>query len=147
MKNQTPAFVLALLTILLPDLAHAGPDSCSLKQDNRASENLAKATSLGELYSISKEVPGCMRGGGISEEVSDDVVVRLSRHWRSSLDELSRDKNNSDLVSFILRHIDETTNPNDLRVILSYSKSACLPEANTLCRKIGEAARVALNRQ
>jgi diadenosine tetraphosphate (Ap4A) HIT family hydrolase len=131
-------FLSVLLLLTVP--AYARESSCNIEQDKLASQELAKAASLTELYSVSKAIPGCMKGGGIAEEVSDDVVVHLSRHWRESLDELNRDENNPGLISFILRHIDQTTNPDDLRAITRHAKSACTTRAEALCRKIGVAA-------
>lgn len=136
-----------MLVVLVSDSTHAAPLSCSVKQDEMTSKSLERATSLKEIYSISKNVPGCMSGGGIAEEVSDDVVVRLSHHWNSSLNELAESATKSGLVSFVLHHIDETTDPNNLRMILKDAKSACSRGRDALCHRIETAAKEALSNQ
>ena len=147
MIRQLSGIVLILAAGSLADTTYAGTSSCSVRQDDWASRNLTKATSLTEIYAISNKVPGCLKGGGIAEEVSDDVALRLSHHWQDSLEELSGAKSDSGLVPFVLRHIDGTADSNDLQVILKNSKFACSPKSKTLCRRVEVAAQSALNGQ
>jgi hypothetical protein len=144
MRKNFQAFALMLTMALSPSLAQASTEGCSIKKDNSASKRLENSTSLMDIYNVSKLFPGCLKGGGISEEVSDGVVVRLSHHWRSSLRELRGRGASPEFISFVLRHIDATTSSDELQNILSNSKSACPPRAGAICRKIAAAAATAL---
>jgi hypothetical protein len=93
---------------------HADSGTCTVKQDDQASKMLSRSTSLSGIYKVAGLFPGCMEGGGISEEVSDDVVVRLSHHWQSALEELQKRRADYRFISFVLRHIDATTDSDDL---------------------------------
>jgi hypothetical protein len=88
--------------------------------------------------------PGCLGDGAIAEEASDDVVVQLSHRWRKSIIDLKRNEANHAFISFVLRHIDATTDSGDLRAILTKAKTACPAKAVTICRKVEAEAASAL---
>jgi hypothetical protein len=108
---------------------------------------LSSSTNLTSIYKVAKRFPGCMEGGGISEEVSDDVVVRLAHHWRNAIRELQERRADHRFVTFVLQHVDATTDPDDLRKVESQSKAECPRTATRLCREIASAAREALKDQ
>ena len=139
-----PPMLVAALVSASPQAAH---QSCSIKQDDLASQRLAKAASLMSLYKASKLFPGCLEGGGTAEEASDDVVVRLSHHWSNSIGELEKHQANPGLIAFVLRHIDATTDSDDLKVISAKAKTACPLRAKALCRKVKTEADAALSEQ
>jgi hypothetical protein len=144
MRRGIPFFAPMLMALLVPTAARAKPDSCSIEQDNMASQELSRATRLTEIYKISKTFSGCLNDGGTAEEASDDVVVQLSHHWRKSIIELKRYETNRAFISFVLRHIDATTDSDDLRAILTKTKTACPIGARSTCRKVEAAAASAL---
>jgi hypothetical protein len=147
MNRNAKAFAVCLIATGAPNLAFADINSCTLEQDNLASKRLIRASNLREVYEISKTIPGCMRGGGISEEVSDDVVSRLSHQWQVSLRELNTNWNDHHFISFVMNHIDSTTDADDLRTILRNAKHSCSPKSALQCRRIEAAAHYALNHQ
>src|SRR6476469_1726749 len=109
MRKELRFFAPMLLALLVPTGAQATSNSCSIQQDNMASRGLSKATTLKEIYKVSRMFSGCLNDGGTAEEASDDVVVQLSHHWPKSINELKRYESDRAFISFVLRHIDATT--------------------------------------
>ena len=144
MRTGFAFLLLVMVAGLASAPAKAKHGSCSIQQDDLASQRLAKAASLMELYKVSKLFPGCLEGGGTAEEASDDVVVRLSHHWRKSMSELKRYESDRAFISFVLRHIDATTDSDDLRTILAKAKAECPTGTRATCRKVETAATSAL---
>ncbi|HEU5067606.1 MAG TPA: hypothetical protein VFT61_05425 [Sphingomicrobium sp.] len=136
---------LLILAALAPTPVQASHDSCTIREDDLATTSLEKAKSLSEIYEVSARFPGCFQGGGTAEEASDDVVVRLSHHWRKSIRELKRHENERAFIAFVRRHIDATTDPDGLKVISNKARTSCPAGAKALCRKIDQAARVGLH--
>ena len=89
--------------------------------------------------------PPCPDDGMFAEGYSELIVRTLATNW-SNLSELrvaaSQDPR---FKSFVLRHIDATTNEADLRAILSSATSQC-PKGNVaLCAEIRKASSRALS--
>jgi hypothetical protein len=147
MKTGMPILALMLVSTLVTGSAHARNEGCSIKQDDQASDGLEKAASLLDLYKVSKLFPGCFEGGGTAEEASDDIVVRLSHHWSRSLGELQRHAADRAFTLFVLRHIDATTDSDDLKVISTNARAACPRRASAVCQKVAAAAESALREQ
>jgi hypothetical protein len=110
-----------------------------------ASKKLLHAATLIELYAVSKRYPGCFEGGGSSEEVSDDIVVMLDRHWSRSIQEVTGRRSDAAFISFVLGHIDATTDQDNLRGIVRKSKTACPSRAHAICRRLIAAATEAIS--
>jgi hypothetical protein len=135
---------IVLVAVLTPSLTQANDEGCSIAQDGMASKELESATNLFGIYDTSKAFPGCLKGGGISEEVSNDVVGQISHHWDGSLREMRRRGANPEFLSFVLRHIDATTSADDLHTILRNAKFLCPQKMRSTCSRIAAAATAAL---
>jgi len=125
MRRSVSFIAPALIALLVPTAAQASQDSCSIAQGILASKGLQSPTNLTGIYNISRMFPGCSEDGGVGEEISDHVVVQLSHHWRKSINELAKHHANRAFVSFVLHHIDATTDSDDLHTILAKAKTAC----------------------
>jgi hypothetical protein len=119
-------------------------ESCSLAQDHLASLRLEKATGLTEIRAVANEFPGCMQGGGISEEVSDGVAVQLSRHWVRSISALTTQQRDAKLLTFVLTHLNATDSSDDLKKVERNARLSCPKGARPICHQIREAAAAAL---
>jgi hypothetical protein len=144
MRKEVPLFALVLTTVLLPTAARASDDSCSTKQDDRASRALSKATNLTQMYQTSRMFSGCLESGATAEQASDDVVVQLAHHWRKSIAELKTHRADRAFISFVLRHVDATTGSDDLQSIVTKARTACPTGAKSICLKVEAAAVSAL---
>lgn len=74
--------------------------------------------------------------GGVAEGVSDAVAKLLAQQWQL-LPELLKDLDtNPGLNGFVLRHLDETDDSNDLDRIDRLAETRCPASASEFCKKI-----------
>ena len=135
---------LMVMAALAPMPAQASRGSCNIRQDDLVSKQLSRAKSLIDIYKISMRFPGCLQGGATAEEASDDIVVRLSHRWNRSITELRTHHTDRFFIAFVLRHIDATTDSEDLQTIVHETISRCPIGAHSICGKVGAAAGSAL---
>jgi hypothetical protein len=74
--------------------------------------------------------------GGVAEGVSDAVARLLANHWNRLQDLLKRTSVDAAFEAFVVKHLDETDNGNDLRQIALLAKSKCPVGASELCKKL-----------
>ncbi|QUD89856.1 hypothetical protein [Phenylobacterium montanum] len=144
MKNAILCLALLFSVCLAPHRAAALTNTCTNAQDELASGKLGAARSLAEIFDIKKEFPGCA-GGGLSEEISDAVVVRLAGHWNQSIVELYQRNADAVFVAFVLQHIDATTSEADLKQVIGHASSSCPVQSKAICGRVKEAAKAALS--
>ena len=84
--------------------------------------------------------------GAVAEGFSDFIVHRLATRW-STLPSLARlTAKDSAFTAFIIRHIDATTDLDELRVLERQSAN-CPARVRSLCSSIHAAARQAVDQQ
>jgi hypothetical protein len=141
--------LLRLLFFLLPVLAFLGSaphpcsaaDRCSGIADERF---FSKVKSWSGLRKWFESYADC-DDGGLAEGISDYAVVSLAQHWRD-LPELKRQiEKNSRFEAFVLRHIDATTDSDDLKKVVENATQRCPEHSTALCSSIAGAARAALD--
>ena len=89
--------------------------------------------------------PPCPDDGMFAEGYSELIVRTLATNW-GSLSELGvAARQDERFKSFVLRHIDATTNEADLRVILASATSKCPRGNGALCAKIRKATTIAIS--
>jgi len=82
--------------------------------------------------------------GYFGEGLSEFVVVSLARRWETlPLLKIEMTKNKS-FEQFVLKHIDATTDENDLAVVIKNATAKCPSHFGPFCKKIAKKARVAL---
>jgi hypothetical protein len=82
--------------------------------------------------------------GSLAEGVSDYVVVSLAHQWQD-LPKLERQmKRNPHFEAFVLKHIDSTTDSDDLKAIVEHATRRCPDDSIALCSSMISAARQAL---
>ncbi|HSI49831.1 MAG TPA: hypothetical protein VLA61_16285 [Ideonella sp.] len=91
-----------------------------------------------------KHFPQCLDDGYYSEGYSDLIVHTLASRWDTLpvLAEVTRRR--PAFLKFVLRHIDASTDPTQLRAIQVDAASACPAAQRQLCAAIGGAAKSAL---
>ena len=140
---------LRILFVLLPVLAFLGsvPHPCRAADrcTGIADERLFKVKSWSGLRKWFESYADC-DDGYLADGVSDYVVVSLAQRWRD-LPELKRQiQSNSQFGAFVLRHVDETADGDDLKVVVENATKRCPEHSTALCSSIASAARAALDR-
>jgi len=85
--------------------------------------------------------------GAMAESFSDNVVRLLARDWKHIEDLGTLIASDRSFRRFVLNHIDSTTNPADLKMVISNSREHCPATARPLCRSIETEAKSALREQ
>ena len=145
MLLRTSTLVLALWASVGPALAGSAARTCALtdQQFAAAINTLREWPKIHAFYSA--HFPPCPDDGMFAEGYSELVVRTLATNW-SNLPEL-RVAGTKDprFMSFVLRHIDATTNEADLRVIQANARSQCPRGSGSLCSEIRKASSRALS--
>ena len=99
----------------------------------------------GHLYEIYKRsAPGC-DDGAYAEGFSDFVVQSLAKHWNRFDELVSLIQKDPSFQIFVLKHIDATTDLNDLNTISKNVHERCPKTAIQLCKEIDEKANAAFS--
>jgi hypothetical protein len=115
------------------------PDTRALAAE-RGLDNLKTWTNL---YAAFREYQAC-DDGAIAEGWDDFVARMLARKW-STVVELQRlASRDRDFEGFVISHITETADDDDLRQALRNARDHCPRNARPLCAQIVAAARDAL---
>lgn len=130
--------IVIFMAFALP-VSAAGTD-CSLNEQQWLSSELPGLKSWRALHrSFQKYVPRC-DDGFIAEGYTEAVVVLLARHW-SSLHELAAvAKHDPAFRKFVLRHIDASADPGDLKCVREQAAKQCASKHQALCSSIYAAA-------
>jgi hypothetical protein len=95
------------------------------------------------LYDHRKSFPGC-DDGAIAEGYSDSVARLLANAWERLPELSARAKRDGDFLLFILRHVDASAAPADLKRTLANARTSCPSGLRELCKKVEAAAAGAL---
>ena len=109
---------------------------CTDSDGNRALDLSDSLKSWTEAYNFFKKYAKC-DDGAIAEGISDSVARLLAKNWKQ-LPELGRlvSKDES-FENFIIRHLDETDNYDDLKTIGRNARLSCPTGQERLCKRIG----------
>ena len=98
------------------------------------------------LYRFYKNYPGC-DDGAYGEGYADFVVLSLAKHWGRLNELVSLVKHDPSFQDFVLKHIDETADSDDLRLLLKNVRQQCPSTGSQLCTEIERAALSALEQE
>jgi len=131
-----------LLIVALPCKASAA--NCSLTEQQWLGNELDHLKSWAAIHeSFRKYTPQC-DDGFFAEGYSDAVVVQLARRW-STLTELNQiSQRDPTFRGFVLKHIDATTDSDDLKAVATNASTRCPKVLKTLCTDIENAAKQAI---
>ncbi len=114
-------------------LARAHP--CTQQDAQRADQAADKLNSWNRIYDWYKKYRQC-DDGGPSEVVSEAVARNLVDRWETlpRLAGLARD--DTGFRRFVLKHVDETLNEDDLKKISANAVNRCPTNLHMLCREL-----------
>jgi len=129
------------LLIVLNTIDVRADDICRYKADPA----LGDLKTWSDLHLWYVRYPQC-DDGYFAEGLSDFVVATLAKHWDTLAllkAEIEKDKS---FEKFVLKHIDATTDENDLAAIAKNAKAKCPPSLLPLCMKIEKKVQGALGK-
>jgi hypothetical protein len=123
--------------------ARSQKHTCTQEEAKRASDELDQIKGWDDVYHSFKRFARC-DDGEIAEGYSDTVAKLLAKHWED-LHTLSRlTSSDRPFEKFVLRHIDETDDENDLKAISGNAALHCPPNEKHLCSLIGARVKATL---
>jgi hypothetical protein len=136
--------IIILLVALLGTPALAETSICTKEDTRFVADVLHNLTSWPAIYKhYKKYVPQC-DDGFMAEGYSDAVVVQLAKRWGSLHELASLTQQDSKFLLFVLKHIDPTTDLNELEHVRLNAERDCPKPHKQLCSSIGAAAMAAL---
>lgn len=121
------------------------PSRCSQQDVMKADEAVDHLKSWTAVHRVFRQYGKC-DDGGIAEGYSDAVAKLLAWHW-ASLNELTRLTQKDPLFErFVLAHVDQTIGLDEGKAIIVNARDQCPAGAQSLCRRLGKAARAAQSR-
>jgi hypothetical protein len=135
--------LLVSMFLLVSSNMQATEKDCSKNEAVAAETEAGTLKNWQDIYQSYKKYHQC-DDGGIAEGYSDSITLLLAKHWES-LKELKRhiaiDKG---FLKFVLKHIDATTNPDDVRKVYINASKHCPKGCSKLCLQIKKQTKDAL---
>lgn len=100
--------------------------------------------SWNNLYKIYKQSASGCDDGAYAEGYSDFVVQSLAKYWNRFDQLLHLIEKDPSFQTFVLKHIDATTDLGDLETITKNVRDKCPASAKTFCTEIDKQARAAI---
>ncbi len=138
---MTPKRLLVVI-FLLSAVIVVHPSAGDLCYD-RADPALFSLKTWNDLRSWYENYPGC-DDGYFAEGLSDFVVVSLAKRWETLPSLQAEIMKNNGFKHFVLKHINATTDENDLRIVVRNARSKCPSNLRLLCKEIEKNAQMAL---
>jgi hypothetical protein len=117
---------------------------CTRSDAEKADYEASRLRTWDELYQSYLRYSGC-DDGSIGEGYSDSVVRLLAHHWEALTEALPLFAGNTGFYKFVLKHIDPTTENNDLKLIRMYTVHSCPKGGDEICVQMRLAAERALS--
>lgn len=87
--------------------------------------------------------PACF-DGYFAEGISDTLVRKMGKDWHGFQTILTKYPNESKFINLVLRSINATLDPNDIRTVDRLANTACNVKIKNHCRSISKEAAAAL---
>jgi hypothetical protein len=137
--------LVTLIFALLISPAFAEGAACTLSDQHWLSKELPRLKAWDAIHeSFRKFTPQC-DDGFIAEGYTDAIVVLLSHHWSSLPELVAISKRDSNFIKFVVRHINASADPDDLKQLLSQVANQCPPENKEICVRIHSATNSAIS--
>ncbi|MHB8916285.1 MAG: hypothetical protein ACYC4K_10795 [Thiobacillus sp.] len=131
------------LYVLSPAIAQERPSGCPITDQEFVSQ-LSTMKDWKTIYAVFKtNLPGCPDDGMFAEGYSDVIVRALAKRWNSRELKNLTDRNSA-FRAFVLRHIDATTDPDELNQALKNARAKCPVGASRLCKEVARNATAAI---
>lgn len=96
-----------------------------------------------DIYNQYKSYPGC-DDGAYAEAYSEFIVHTLAMQWDRLAELIALTSTDFNFHGFILKHIDATTDKDDINTILNNSRKRCPSGNEQFCKEIETAAFTAI---
>jgi hypothetical protein len=137
--------VLALMVGLFACAQGAVAKTCTPQDAEAADEIAGTKTDWHKVETAFKKYGHCY-DGGIGEGYSEPVARMLVKQWSALPVLADLVKNDAPLEKFVLRHIDSTLDPGNLKKIRQLAATSCPDGLTALCGEIKSAAAHASGR-
>jgi hypothetical protein len=144
--NEVPhkVFAISVLFIgLLAAVANAQRSGCDRESAIAAEDAASNLNTWQQILDWSKRYSACNEGAG-AEGYSDAVVKMLAYRWRQLPHLHALGTQDDHFLTFVLDHIDSTTDDQDLAQVVANASQRCPSEESKLCAAILLRARAAL---
>lgn len=139
-----PHLLITLAATVLALPASAESTACSLKDQYWVSNELPGLKTWAAIHkSFQQHAPQC-DDGFIAEGYTEAVVVLLAHRWQSIRELTTITKHDLKFEKFVLRHINASADPDDLKRIQLLASSQCPAKHKALCSSIYAAATEAI---
>jgi len=138
MRRTLTIFLFACLS----PIAYSG--ECLLDDRKWINEELPSLTSWSRIYaSFKTNVPGC-DDGIFGEGYTEAVAKMLSEKWQLLTELKALTDNDPRFRLFVLKHVDASADPDDLKRIYKNATQSCKKEYSELCTALASAAQKAI---
>lgn len=138
MRLLTAIAVMALSMSLTVSVAVA-EDICWEKADPA----LKSLKTWSDLHAWHKKFPKC-DDGYFAEGLSEFVVASLAKRWETLQLLKTETIANKKFEVFVLKHIDSTTDEDDLAVVIRNAETKCPAKLGAFCERLAKKAQMAL---
>jgi hypothetical protein len=98
----------------------------------------------GEIYKAAIALPATCFDGYFAEGISDTLVRKMGHDWSGFLGLLAAHPKETKFMNLVLRSINATLDPKDIRAVDRLAKSSCRAALQDHCRAISKQAAAAL---
>ncbi len=130
---------LLIILFISVSLGYARTRPCSDADAQRAESEADMFRSWNTLYHSYELYHQC-DDGAVSEGYSESVARILVDHWETLPQLAQLAKKNPGFRHFILKHVDETLDVNDVRTISANAKTRCPNALQVLCEELRKQA-------
>ena len=132
----------AILFLTLLFICGSAQANCNFAQAERAEASVDNLKTWQAVYESFKQYAGC-DDGDIAEGYSDGVVKLLAYHWNDFASMQKFTSADPEFYDFVIKHIDATTDWDDLKALILHASHECPKNARTLCLDIKRKASLA----
>lgn len=133
---------LFLIMLVISRVAYAN-DCTSVEEMDRADNAASAIQDWQGVHSFYKNYRQCDEGY-IAEGISATIVGLLANNWKTSHQLMQLSVSDRAFESWMINHIDTTTNDRDLEKVVRNATDSCQEGAKEFCKQIENAAQGAL---
>jgi hypothetical protein len=108
---------------------------CTKAEAMSAEAKAAYLKSWAEVYDAYKRYAHC-DDGAIAEGFSESVTVLLAKHWAQLPELVIRVNGDKDFRAFVVKHINESADVNNLKLIDTNARTRCPEQSKSFCSAI-----------
>lgn len=101
-------------------------------------------SSWSEIYKAAIALPPACFDGYFAEGISETLVRKIAKDWQGFQALLTMYPDESRFMNLVLKSINSTLDPNDIRAVDRLASTSCLVEIQNHCRSISQQAAAAL---